>query len=314
MDCREYISAYLAGHADGELTPLARRAADEHAARCVSCRARLSEERALKAMVRRSAGIVKAPADLKARIRHALDEADRLAEAPWTSRMADRLAIFRSVLRRAPWVWAPPVGLAAAIALALTFAIGLPRHSRIATPPPVPEFDLAIARYLKFQREFIPNVPVEAYRDGDGTLYAWVINRDPVHRVSDEAENDAFNDIARSYRSANMPDDLFNFAQAGYQIAGGRVDRMADGRPVTYTLYEGAAGQILSLCFSDPTMAAPLDAVNWLGMRSFYEYKDYSICLSFYPTGHFISILISRMPVTQMIRDVAAADPYGISR
>lgn len=265
-------------------------------------------------MVRRSAGIVKAPADLKSRIRHALDQADRDAEAPWTARMAARLAIFRSALRRAPWVWAPPVGLAAAIALALALAIGLPRRGPSASPPPVPEFDLAIARYRRFQREFIPNVPAEAYGNGDGTLYAWVINRDSVHRVSDEAESDAFDDIARSYRSANMPDDIFQFAQAGYAIAGGRVDRMADGRPVTYTLYTGAAGQILSLCFSDPAMAAPIDAVNWLGMRSFYKYKGYSICLSFYPTGHFISILISQMPVTQMIRDVAAADPYGISR
>ncbi len=316
MDCREYISEYLAGHADGELAPLARRAGDEHVAGCPICRAQLIENRALKAMVRQSAGIVKAPADLKARIRTALDQADRANDAPWDTRLAAFAAIPRRIGERlrAPIVWAP-AGIAAAIAIALMIAIGSVNHRQAAAIPPVPQFELAIARYHDFQREFVPNVPAEAYSDGDSTLYAWVMNRDPVRRVAaDEAQTDAFDDIARSYRSANMPDDLFDLTQAGYEIAGGRVDRMADGRPVTYTLYTGRAGQIVSLCFSDPTMAAPLHAVNWLGMRSFYEYKGYSICLSFYPTGHFISILISRMPVTQLMRDIAAADLSGISR
>ncbi len=315
MDCREYISEYLAGHADGELAPLARRAADEHVAGCPICRAQLIEERALKAMVRQGAAIVKAPADLKSRIRGALDEADRRAAAPWTARLIEFLAPVRALGSRIsePLVWAP-ASLAAAIAAAIWIALAVPQHDSVATIPPVPEFELAIDRFKQFQHEFVPNVPAEAYENETGAVYAWVINRDPVHRVADEADSDAFNDLARSYRSANLPDDLFDFMQAGYMIAGGRVDRLADGRPIAYTLYKGMAGQIVSLCFHDPTMAAPIGAVNWLGLRSFYEYKGYSICLSFYPTGHFISILITRMPVMQLMRDVAAADPSGISR
>jgi anti-sigma factor RsiW len=315
LDCREYISEYLAGHADGELAPLARRGADEHVSGCPICRAQLIEARALKAMVRQGAAIVKTPADLKSRIRGALDEADRRAAAPWTARLAELFAPFRAAASRVrePLIWAP-AGLAAVIAIAILAAIAVPRRGLIATPPPVPEFELAISRFQQFQHDFVPNVPAEAYENQTGAVYAWVINRDPVHRVTDEADSDAFNDLARSYRSANLPDDLFDFAQAGYTITGGRVDQLPDGQPIAYTLYEGAAGEIVSLCFYDPTMAAPIGALNWLGLRSFYEYKGYSICLSFYPTGHFISILITRMPVTQLMRDVAFADPSGISR
>jgi len=314
VDCREYISEYLAEHADGELAPLARRAADEHVSGCPICRAQLIEERALKAIVRQSVALAKAPAELKSRIRGALDEADRRAATPWTARLTEFLAPFRALGSRIsePLVWAP-AGIAAVIAIAILAAIAVPRRGLIA-PPPVPEFELAISRFQQFQHDFVPNVPAEAYENQTGTVYAWVINRDPVHRVADEADSDAFNDLARSFRSANLPDDLFDFAQAGYTITGGRVDQLPDGRPIAYTLYEGTAGEIVSLCFYDPTMAAPIGAVNWLGLRSFYQYKGYSICLSFYPTGHFISILITRMPVMQLMRDVAAADPSGISR
>jgi hypothetical protein len=106
---------------------------------------------------------------------------------------------------------------------------------------------------------------------------------------------------------------LLDFSAAGYQIAGGRVDHLPNGRLVTYTLYQSDAGQILSLCFSDPSMSAPIGAVEWLGMRSFYTYKGYSICLSFYPAGHFVSILVSRMPLHELLSNVASADTTLIS-
>jgi hypothetical protein len=176
----------------------------------------------------------------------------------------------------------------------------------------VAAFDLAINKYLQFSREFQPNVPPEAYSGGDGMLYAWVMDRNSVQGVADNGpESD---DISRSYRNADMPDDLFDFSAAGYRIVGGRVDHLPDGRGVTYTMYQGDAGQIVSLCFSDSTMAAPVGAVDWVGMRSFYSYKGYSICLSFYPTGHFVSILVTRMPVEQLLREVANTDVVAISR
>ena len=188
----------------------------------------------------------------------------------------------------------------------------LVRPPEAAANASVPAFDVAINRYRQFSRAFQPNVPPEAYDGSNGTLYAWVMDQNSVQRVADDGpESD---DISRSYRNADMPDDLFDFSAAGYHIAGGRVDRLPDGRTVTYTMYQSEAGQIVSLCFSDSTMAAPVGAVGWVGMRSFYSYKGYSICLSFYPTGHFVSILVTRMPVQQLLSEVANTDVVAISR
>ncbi|MBF6560391.1 MAG: zf-HC2 domain-containing protein [Candidatus Binataceae bacterium] len=319
MECQEYIDEYLAAHADGELSPDQRRAVGVHLGGCAICRARLIEERSLKALVRQNAGIVKVPADVRLRIRAALgDAAEAELAAPSDParrpERADRDAAARRPLfardaaqMRQPMLWAP-IGLAATILVIVAISAGLgSRGTRAPGAATVPAFDAAIGKYLADERNFVPNVPAEAFANDDGSVYAWVENRDSVQRISTEA-SDVFNDVARSYREANMPDDIFNFAEAGYQISGGRIDHMADGSPVTYTLYAGDAGTILSICFRDSSMAAPIGAINWLGMRSFYAYKGYSICLSFYPTGHYVSILVSRMPADQMIRDVAMAD------
>jgi hypothetical protein len=61
-------------------------------------------------------------------------------------------------------------------------------------------------------------------------------------------------------------------------------------------------------------MSAPIGAVDWLGTRSFYIYKGYTICLTFYPAGHFVSILVTRMPIRQLLRDVASTDTLIISQ
>ena len=324
MECQEYIDEFLAAHADDELGPDQRRAVGVHLAGCAICRARLIEERSLKALVRHNAGIVRVPADVRLRIRAALGNAAEAESAAPSSaaRFPDeahrdaagrrRLFARAGAQMRRPALWAP-LALAAALIIFVAISAGLgSRGARPPGPTTVPAFDAAIGKYLDYERNFVPNVPAEAFANNDGSVYAWVENRDSVQRVSTEA-SDVFNDVARSYREANMPDDIFNFAQAGYQISGGRIDHLADGSPVTYTLYAGHAGTILSICFRDSSMAAPIGAINWLGMRSFYAYKGYSICLSFYPTGHYVSILISRMPAEQLINDVAMADVGVIS-
>jgi hypothetical protein len=55
-------------------------------------------------------------------------------------------------------------------------------------------------------------------------------------------------------------------------------------------------------------MAAPVGARYWAGAHTFYEYKGHSLCLTFHPTGHYISILVAHEPVTDLLRDVAIAD------
>jgi anti-sigma factor RsiW len=327
LDCREYISKYLSADADRELSPKDRRKADEHLAKCASCRALLAEEHSLKDLLRTNVGIIRTPADVRLRIRAAIgDIADpktiirepdyRTQTSASRGATADRdgstyryATTGRGVARSSRrWLWTSIGGIAAM--LIVTLAIFASRGANRADPElaqAVPAFDMAIGKYLSLQRNFSPNVPREAYSSTDGTVYAWVQNRDPVHRVA-TAATDAFDDVARAYREMSMPDDLLDLSQAGYRLAGGRAERLADGRPITYTLYASDLGSILGICYSDAAMAAPIGAVNWFGMRSFYEYKGYSICMSFYPAGHFVSILVSRMPVTQLLNDVAVAD------
>jgi anti-sigma factor RsiW len=335
LDCREYISKYVSAQADGELTPRERRAANEHLAKCASCRALLVEERSLKALIHSDAVIVRTPPDVRMRIRAAIgDMADpkvdrepsypaqtvawREATRPQRERRAyddregstnratdEQRAAARASRRR---LWVSVGGVAATLIIAIAIIAGRVANQSYSGPAaPVPAFDMAIAKYLSMQRNFSPNVPPEAYSNPDGTVYAWVQNRDPVQRVSTPG-TDAFDDVTRAYREMSMPDDVLDLSSAGYHLAGGRADRLADGRPITYTLYAGESGSILSICYRDASMAAPIGAINWLGMRSFYEYKGYSICMSFYPAGHFVSILVSRMPVTQLLNDVAASD------
>lgn len=330
MDCREYISEYLAAHADDELTGQERRSADEHLAKCASCRTRLVEERSLKALIRSEAGIVRTPSDVRMRIRAALGD---LAETTQRRQPAIAASARRGVtviregfahrrsnapstavaqLSRSRLLAALGTAAALVIAIGIYAGRGVPRGAA-GTARAVPAFDMAIGKYLAVERNFTPNVPPEAYSNTDGAVYAWVQDRDPVERVATSA-SDTFDDVARAYREMSMPDDLLDLSSAGYRLTGGRAETLPDGRPITYTLYTSDGGAILSIAYPDASMAAPVGAVNWVGMRSFYEYKGYSICMSFYPTGHFVSILVSQMPVSQLLRDVAAADATVASK
>jgi hypothetical protein len=327
VHCLEYIREYLAAHADNELSAAQLRTADAHLEECPQCGARLLRERTLKQIIQRQAPLTRAPAELRLRIRSALNDT---ASPPVTAatgfggwhRSAQRAhdeklrrgpaqpAVVRQVRRKRVLI---PIGLTSSLVLLLVLLTGRGLRQPVAAQAAVvPAFDIAINKYLQFGREFEPNVPPEAFNSRDGMLYAWVIDRDSLQRVADDGpESD---DISRSYRDVDMPDDLFDFSAVGYHIAGGRVDRLPNGRRVTYTMYSGDVGQILGLCFSDASMAAPVGAVDWVGMRSFYTYKGYSICLSFYPTDHFVSILVTRMPLQQLLREVANTDSVTISQ
>jgi len=296
-------------------------------AKCSSCRALLAEECSLKELVRRDAAFVRTPPDVRLRIRAALGdiaetkfnrEPSRSAQAQARRgssvdrdsaipRRQDRLRPAPSRSRK--WLWGTVGGVVAMLIATVALVAGhLGSSGGIEAMAAVPAFDMAIGKYLALERNFSPNVPAEAYSNADGTVYAWVQDRDPVQRISNDEATDTADDVARAYRQMSMPDDLIDLSPAGYRLAGGRAETLPDGRPITYTLYASDLGSILSICYPDASMAAPVGAINWLGMRSFYEYKGYSICMSFYPAGHFVSILVSRMPITQLLNDVAAAD------
>jgi hypothetical protein len=304
MDCSEYVDKFLSAHADGELASRERRLAENHVGGCPACRTRLAEERSLKVLVPQHTNIVKVPAEVRLRIRAAIGEmADpNFIGRNFTAREQDSDRRFLWEVRQTR-VWAP---IAAAAAVLLFLAV---YSGRSGTPAPatqfhpVPVFDLAITKYDSLASYFVPNVP----SDRNGSDFAWVMDRE-----SGQPDAGMREDIGRSYSEADMPDDLFNFDPAGYQLSGGRLDRLADGRPVTYTLYRGGGDAILNIGLKDPRMSAPVGAVYWIGMRSFYQYKGYSFCLTFSPPGHFVSITLTRAPLTELIRDVAMADALAI--
>jgi hypothetical protein len=311
VDCQEYISEYLAAHADNELTGQERRAAEDHLASCPACRGQLAEERALKALMRQQAGIVKTPADVRRSIRAALAEVSERGFLVWNRRdsfgaIASSHQAAESVDKRLarlnrPWMWA---SVAASILVLVVLITGLDMLSRRASREiSVPAFDSAISKFARFERDFEPNVPLDAFSDHDGISYAWVVDRNSLTELSDRID-----DVARAYREADMPADIYHFEQSGYGLAGGRLERMPEGRPVTYTLYVGYQGSILSICYRDARMAAPVGAAYASGVHSFYDYQGYTICLTFYPTGHFVSILVSRQPLQQLVWTVTLAE------
>ena len=82
------------------------------------------------------------------------------------------------------------LGLAVAVLMLITFAVGHgSRGTGVGASNSIPPFDAAIDKYLVFERDFVPNVPTEAFASNDGTVYAWVQNRDAVQRVSTEADD-----------------------------------------------------------------------------------------------------------------------------
>jgi hypothetical protein len=351
VDCQEYVDFYLSADADDELSAHHRQLVAQHLAECRECRARLGEERASKTLIRRHLGIVKAPADVRLRIQAALGE---LPEHGGVTRggSARRLTIFSAagIFSRLgsaqhgqtrshaappqrdhrertlwqgsvrPWVssqmlraqYLAPAALVVILLAASVVAFRVSfrdMSSRPATiyPRSVPVFDFAITSYNHLSQGFAPNVPPEAFAPDSGAYYAWVEQNDPVRHVSD-----ALPDISSSYEKIQMPPEFCDFGMAGYQLVGGRVDRLPGGAPVTYTLYHDGDDSVLSVGLKQ-RVGAP-EGGYWFGTHAFYSYQGYSLCLTIYPIGHFVSIIVTRGPMTKLLRDVATSDIAFLDR
>ena len=311
MNCRVYIREFLSAHADGELSGRERTAADDHLRGCARCQASFAEEHRVKTLIRAETPLTRVPADVRLRIRAALGE---VADAALNGHRTDprRAGSFpaRRAMRAIRWIEARPLRVAlpfAALAsMILLIALGVGRFgTRDSVPnvPATPVFDLATASFDGLARGFTPNVAAESARRGDGAYYAWVVDRDSNGGRSDESA-----DLGRAYHEAGVPEEIYDFTSAGYGLYGGRIDESVDGRPMTYTLYRGEKGEILSICMHAPGFAAPVGARYWAGTHTFFEYKDRSLCLTFSPAGHFVSILVAQEPVADLLRDVTLAD------
>lgn len=288
MNCEEYITNYLSAHADGELTPAEERAVIQHLGSrlhdgCARCRVRLVEERLLKALIRRQAATVKTPEEIQARINAALDRIDD-GSAP--RRIG--LAVIRELRR--PRTWAPLA--AAAMLLVVVWAGGgLPGMHRetpssgVSAIPASEALDQAVYSYETFETAFRPTVPSASLAD-----------------------------IAMAYGSAEMPDLMWNFELAGYGVVGGRIDRLPDGNPVTYTLYHGRNGDILCTRYKASDFAIPPGAIGEIHGHLLYEYEGYSLCVTVSQEGHFICVLTTSEPMDGFKHDISLAHAFSVQR
>jgi len=284
VNCREYIDHLLSAHADGELTGADLRAAEAHVASCRECAARLAEERALKSLVHRHAGHIETPSAVRAKLLTLLAEEAARGEGAMASgsdghRGPSHERGLRALRRPAIWI---PLSIAACLAVALVAVQGLGLFARdvnvVYHPGGNPEFDTAVAYFEKFDHHFDPNVPSNTYGD-----------------------------IAGAYVEAHMPGYIWNFNGSGLTLVGGRLDKLPDRRPVTFTFYQGAKTSLLCTRYKVSEFNPPPGAVREMDGHLFYSYYGYSICYSYSPIGRFVCLLITRQPVKQLLDSVEYA-------
>jgi mycothiol system anti-sigma-R factor len=262
MDCREYIENYVAAHADGELSPQELAKVEAHLAGCPKCRARLEEERALKALLRQRLSRAAAPEEVRAAVRTALNRAEAAS-----SMRRD----FRALAGRAR-IWGPVAALAALLMVVLI-------HGRKAAPTPTSDFDMAIERYTSFEKHFEPNVPSES---------AAV--------------------MAMHYHSAKMPAFIWDFEPYGFHLVGGRIERLADGRPATFTFYQSSKGALMCTRFQMTKIQVPPGGHELMPDQYAYSYKGFSLVLSVDPVRRWVCILMSRLPEAEFSKEVMSLE------
>ena len=198
MDHREYIERYLSADIDGELSAEERDAVAAHLASCDPCRQRRAAEVELKRLLRARLAIAPAPAEVRGRVLGALDS---LEYQPGPMR---RPAFRRPAVRIS-------IGLVGAIAAAVAIFI-------ITRPPANPEFDAAIASYLKAEHQFTPNVP-----------------------------SATVDDMAVAMAAQFGFPFIWDFSTVGLSLVGARVDHTEDQTPVAQAYYRGGGASLLCI-------------------------------------------------------------------
>ena len=171
-----------------------------------------------------------------------------------------------------PKIWAPILALAASIVFVVTM------RGRIAREAPIAEFDPVVQKFTAFERHFEPNVPL------------------------------SFAAIAEHYHSAKAPAFIWNFGPVGFQLAGGRIDRLPDGSPITYTLYRGPRGSVMCTRFKVDRITIPPGGRELRTDQYLYEYKGCSLVLTVDYERRWICILMSRLPAREFGDDILALE------
>ena len=166
------------------------------------------------------------------------------------------------------WRAMVPVALAVSVAI----AIFIPRAGR-ENPARIPDFDLAIAGYQRSLGGFRPNVP-----------------------------SDSIEAVVTAYVEHGMPAYMWDFGPDGFQLVGGRFDRLADGTPLTYTWFHGERGGVMCMFKRTDGFAPPTVAHEEKRHLFFYRYKGFSVCLiNVGGYGSFISVIVAPMPMRQFM-------------
>jgi len=279
VNCEEYIANYVSAHADDELTPEEESAVVQHLGTgvddgCAACRGRLAEERLLKALIRRQASSVGMPPQLEARVRSALDQIDASEPAAVRSRRVARL--------RRPSTWVPLAAAAAVVVALLIRSLPGMRQERgpsatgFSSIGAEQAFDQAVKSFVSFEQDFHPNVPSQSLTE-----------------------------VAKAYGVAEMPDEMWNFSSSGFSLAGGRIDRLPDGNPVTYTFYRNPRNDILCMRYKGTDFTIPPGAIAEYEGHLLYLYKGYTLCLTISENGRFICVLTTDVAPSQFERDMS---------
>lgn len=237
MSCR-LVQRHVGAYVDGELDPASMLDFERHIEACALCQEHVSFERAYRDMVESSVGGASAPDDLKDKVRVALDRMDA-ARAP-----ATRLGV--------PWRKVVPLGVAAAVLLAVGGVVGgVPESLVAASATPIFE-DVVRVHSAELPADVQAEAPqqVTRYFRGkvDFPVRPAIFGRDDVRLLGGRVSNVRDRRAAAVYYDANgsrvtlvvfhapeLSDQVFHMRFGGQEL----LYRDVNGYPVPVRRYQG---------------------------------------------------------------------------
>jgi hypothetical protein len=104
---------------------------------------------------------------------------------------------------------------------------------------------------------------------------------------------------------AHMPNEMWDFSSSGFTLVGGRIDRLPDGNPVTYTFYRNPYNDILCMRYKATDFSIPPGAIAEYEEHLLYEYKGYTLCVTISENERYICLLVTTVRPYQFERDIS---------
>jgi len=243
MRCAE--SLRVQAYFDAEVDALTAAELERHVEHCAECRALLQDLEQVRTVLRREAGVVRAPAALRAKIMRALDQegaADGAARPNKRASTSWRMRPFRLGMRPF-WVGAFGGIGGTAIAAALAFFLVAPRLTD-------PLLDELVSAHV---RSLMPAHLIDVVSTDKHTVKPWFAGHTDVSPV------------------------VADFAQAGYRLIGGRADYL-DHQRSAVVVYQHGAHVINVFSWAGAERALP-DNVTRSGYHlAFWKSGDLEYC------------------------------------